>query len=80
MAYPTSHKVKRDWDAIERAAIEEENKELEKTDVLYFLRELAGKNDNVKRAFEKSFIESGGTSLSSNWDEVKDGTYTGGKK
>lgn len=77
--YPTSNPIKRDWDKIEKEIVQEDHEENMQHDPMYFLRDLANGNPDVKRAYEKSFIESGGKSLSSNWNEVKNGTFTGEK-
>lgn len=37
----------------------------------FFQKIFADSDDNTKRAMMKSYQESGGTTLSTNWDEVK---------
>lgn len=37
----------------------------------FFQHLFAGADDDTRRAMMKSYVESNGTSLSTNWDEVK---------
>jgi len=75
---PTSSTVKapyasgRDWSAIEKAlaAEAEEKKEGEAALNEMFQKIYGDANDDVKRAMNKSFQESGGTVLSTNWAEI----------
>ncbi|KAF5283105.1 hypothetical protein FQA39_LY17412 [Lamprigera yunnana] len=70
--YPTS-KPGKDWTAIERQIKEQEAKEKpEGEEALNKLfQDIYGKgDDNVKRAMNKSYMESGGTVLSTNWKEI----------
>lgn len=72
-SYPTSSHVHRNWDKL-AADIEKEEKE-EKLEGDAALNQLFQKiygegSDEVKRAMNKSFVESGGTVLSTNWSEV----------
>lgn len=71
--YPTSSHVHRNWDKL-AADIEKEEKD-EKLEGDAALNQLFQKiygegSDDVKRAMNKSFVESGGTVLSTNWGEV----------
>lgn len=71
-SYPTS-KPGKNWSAIEREMKEQEEKEKpageEALNKLF--QEIYGKgDDNVKRAMNKSYMESGGTVLSTNWGEI----------
>ena len=72
-AYPTSSHTHRNWDKL-AADIEKEEKEekLEGDAALnqLFQRIYGEGSDEVKRAMNKSFVESGGTVLSTNWAEV----------
>lgn len=67
----------KDWDALAREVEEEEQRELEQAggsvDAL-FKSIYAKADDDTRRAMMKSFIESKGTVLSTNWKEV--GTKT----
>lgn len=65
-AYPTSSKSgPKDWDGITKDEDEEEG------GVDDFFKKLYGNStDDQKRAMMKSFQESNGTTLSTNWDEV----------
>jgi suppressor of G2 allele of SKP1 len=66
-AYPSSSTKKIDWSKFE---IEDENDE-ENDDPDGFFKKLYGDADeNTKRAMMKSFIESNGTSLSTDWSDV----------
>jgi suppressor of G2 allele of SKP1 len=62
----------RDWAAIEKnlAAEAEEKKEGEAALNEMFQKIYGDANDDVKRAMNKSFQESGGTVLSTNWSEI----------
>ncbi|XP_018561691.1 protein SGT1 homolog [Anoplophora glabripennis] len=71
-SYPTSKKGK-DWSAVEKEIKKQE--ELEKPEgeeaINKLFQEIYGKgSDEVKRAMNKSYMESGGTVLSTNWDEI----------
>ena len=62
----------RDWSAIEKAleTEAEEKKEGEAALNEMFKKIYGDANDEVKRAMNKSFQESGGTVLSTNWNEI----------
>lgn len=68
-AYPTSAKSgPKDWEHIEAEEEEEEG------NVDHFFKKLyGGATPEQQRAMKKSFMESNGTSLSTNWDEVGKG-------
>lgn len=72
-AYPTSARSHRDWDHLEKEVKkEEETEDLEGDAALnrLFRSIYAGADEDTRRAMNKSFQESGGTSLSTNWKEV----------
>jgi suppressor of G2 allele of SKP1 len=73
-AYPTSSKSgPKDWDRI--TGDEDDGDEAQQGDVNYFFKKLyAGADPDAQRAMMKSFTESNGTSLSTNWADVKDRT------
>src|SRR6202012_3550988 len=74
-AYPTSSKKAKNWDALEKeAAKEEEKADGDKALNQLFAQIYKDADDNTKRAMMKSFTESNGTCLSTNWDEVGKGT------
>ncbi len=70
-AYPTSSKSgPKNWDKVGEADEDDEASQ----DVNYFFKKLySGATPEQQRAMMKSFTESNGTSLSTNWDDVKDG-------
>ncbi|KAL2754856.1 hypothetical protein ACRALDRAFT_1071492 [Sodiomyces alcalophilus JCM 7366] len=71
-AYPTSsRKGPKNWDKL--VSEEEKDVDHDKEEVNDFFKTLyAGATDEQKRAMIKSFTESNGTSLSTNWDDVKE--------
>ncbi|KAF5287186.1 hypothetical protein FQR65_LT12315 [Abscondita terminalis] len=71
-SYPTS-KPGKDWTAIEKEIKEQEAKEkpIGEEALNKLFQDIYGKgDDNVKRAMNKSYMESGGTVLSTNWGEI----------
>ncbi|KAF8936617.1 Protein SGT1 A [Dissophora ornata] len=74
-AYPTSSKKTKDWDTLEKqAAKEEEKADGDKALNQLFAQIYKDADDDARRAMMKSFTESNGTCLSTNWDEVGKGT------
>lgn len=75
--YPSSSKKSRDWNKVEKEIekqVAEEKPEGEAA-LNALLQQIYGSgSDEVKRAMNKSFQESGGTVLSTNWSEVGKGT------
>jgi suppressor of G2 allele of SKP1 len=74
VAYPSSAKHAKNWDALEK----EINKEQEKPEGEAALNSLFQQlykdaDDDTKRAMLKSYTESSGTCLSTNWNEVSKG-------
>lgn len=72
-SYPTSKGT--DWSAIEKEIIEEELKEKPQGEdgLNQLFQKIYGEgNDEVKKAMNKSFMESGGTVLSTNWKEISE--------
>ncbi|RUS17539.1 SGT1-2 [Endogone sp. FLAS-F59071] len=69
-AYPSSskHGVK-NWDKLSRD-VEEEKPEGEQALNALFQQIYRDADENTRRAMMKSFVESNGTTLSTNWDEV----------
>ena len=67
--YPTSSKIKKDWAAIDKSVEEEK---LEGDAVLHKLFKdiFARGSEDQQRAMNKSFYESGGTVLSTNWEDI----------
>ncbi|AEE84778.1 phosphatase-like protein [Arabidopsis thaliana] len=75
-AYPSSKKVK-DWDKLEAEVKKQEKDEKLEGDAALnkFFREIyQNADEDMRRAMSKSFVESNGTVLSTNWQEV--GTKT----
>ncbi|GFS12102.1 SGT1, suppressor of G2 allele of SKP1 [Elysia marginata] len=71
--YPSSSHYTRNWDKLAAEVTEEEkNEKLEGDAALnqFFQKIYADASDETKRAMMKSFSESGGTVLSTNWSEV----------
>lgn len=71
--YPSSNPSHRDWNAIERDILKEmatEKVEGEEGVNQLFQKIYGEGSDEVKRAMNKSYLESGGTVLSTNWKEI----------
>jgi len=66
--YPTSSKTKKDWGKVEKE-IEKEIPDSDDVNNL-FSKIFASGTEETQRAMMKSMQESGGTVLSTNWDEV----------
>lgn len=74
--YPSSRHVGKDWDKVAtQIANEEKDEKLEGEAALnqLFQQIYGDGSDEVRKAMNKSFVESGGTVLSTNWDEVRRG-------
>ncbi|KTW29813.1 hypothetical protein T552_01018 [Pneumocystis carinii B80] len=69
--YPSSSKYgSKDWDLLSRTMVTEKD-ETEDTALNKLFQEIyANADDDTKRAMMKSYIESNGTALSTNWKEV----------
>ncbi|KAF9096088.1 Protein SGT1 A [Mortierella sp. AD031] len=73
--YPTSSKKAKNWDALAKEAASEEDKaDGDKALNQLFSQIYKDADDDTRRAMMKSFTESNGTCLSTNWDEVGKGT------
>ncbi|CAH8548736.1 unnamed protein product [Heterobilharzia americana] len=70
-SYPSSSKFSHDWNKLEKEAaeIEDEEDPLNKL----FKNIYANASDETRKAMVKSFTESAGTVLSTNWNEVGTG-------
>ena len=71
--YPTSTKNKKDWSKVDSEITELEKKgELDDGDPLnsFFKKIFAGGDEDTRRAMMKSFQESNGTVLSTNWSDI----------
>ncbi|KAF9931312.1 Protein SGT1 A [Linnemannia zychae] len=74
-AYPSSSRKTKNWDALEKeAAMDEEKADGDKALNQLFAQIYKDADDDTKRAMMKSFTESNGTCLSTNWEEVGKGT------
>ena len=79
-AYPTSHKKKKDWGNVDKDMEKElKNEKGEGDSALNDLfKQIYGRSDEAtRRAMIKSYQTSGGTVLSTNWDEVHNKDYEG---
>ncbi|RWS17796.1 suppressor of G2 allele of SKP1-like protein [Dinothrombium tinctorium] len=61
--------TRKNWDKIVKEFEEEESKNDDSVDNL-FRKIYANSSEEVRKAMNKSFVESGGTCLSTNWEEV----------
>jgi len=68
--------VKKNWEKV-ASQVEEDKLEGEAALNQVFQNIYKGASDDQRRAMMKSFQESGGTVLSTNWDEVGKGTVKG---
>ncbi|KJE90127.1 hypothetical protein CAOG_01476 [Capsaspora owczarzaki ATCC 30864] len=76
LSYPTSAKRPHDWDKLVAEVNEEEKNEKPTGDDALnalFKQIYSNGNEETRRAMNKSFSESGGTVLSTNWGEVGSG-------
>lgn len=75
-AYPTSFKKAVNWDKLKIVDDDDDDEEEKDGDVNSFFKKLYQDADpDSKRAMMKSFVESNGTSLSTNWAEAQSKTY-----
>jgi len=73
---PSVYSTKKNWDKIAKDVAEEKLEGEESLNKLF--QDIYGNGtDEQKRAMMKSFLESGGTVLSTNWDEVGKGEVKG---
>jgi len=72
--YPTSSKNKKNWDKLAKEADKDDG---EKSLNQVFEGIFKGADDEQRLAMQKSFFESGGTVLSTNWSEVGKGKVQG---
>ncbi|XP_045113407.1 protein SGT1 homolog isoform X2 [Portunus trituberculatus] len=73
-SYPTSASKKHDWDKLEAEVKKEEEEEKLEGDAALnkLFQKIYGQgSEETRRAMNKSFMESGGTVLSTNWKEVE---------
>ena len=78
IAYPTSSRTgTKNWDAIEREIVKDaetwEKPEGDAAANALFRELYKNATPEVRRAMEKSYVESNGTALSTNWEEVSKG-------
>ena len=74
LTYPNSSKKKIDWSKID--IDDEDDNEGDGSADAFFQQLYAGADPDTKRAMMKSFLESNGTSLNTNWDDVSKGEVT----
>jgi suppressor of G2 allele of SKP1 len=72
-AYPTSSRTgPKNWDKVVSGADGAEEDDADKQDVNFFFKQLyKGATPEQQRAMMKSFVESNGTALSTDWEDVK---------
>lgn len=68
LSYPSSSKKAINWDAFKL----EDDEEDEKNENDFFAKLYRDTDDDTRRAMMKSYVESNGTVLTTNWDEAKD--------
>jgi len=74
--YPSSRHVGKDWDKVAAQIAKEEKEEKLEGDAALnqlFQQIYGDGSEEVRKAMNKSFVESGGTVLSTNWEEVSRG-------
>jgi suppressor of G2 allele of SKP1 len=69
LSYPSSAKHAKNWDALEKEISKEQDKPEGEVNAL-FQQLYKDADDDTKRAMLKSYTESSGTCLSTNWNEV----------
>eukprot|EP00299_Pterocystis_sp_00344_P020113 c98_g1_i2.p1 GENE.c98_g1_i2~~c98_g1_i2.p1 ORF type:complete len:380 (+),score=93.83 c98_g1_i2:26-1141(+) len=72
-AYPSSSQKKKDWDELDHQVAQEDKDEKVEGDAALqkLFRDIYSKADeDTRRAMNKSYVESGGTVLSTNWKDV----------
>lgn len=77
-AIPRPYASTKNWDKIEKEVAEEEDKEIPEGDAAamkLFRQIYASASEETRRAMVKSYQTSGGTVLSTNWDEVSKKDY-----
>jgi suppressor of G2 allele of SKP1 len=83
-SYPTSSKVKKDWDSLNSEITKELNEDAKNDPnegMMKLFKDIYERSDEkTRRAMMKSFQTSSGTVLSTNWDEVGDKDYEGKDK
>ena len=73
-SYPTSSKNKKNWDQLDKEITKEMSLEKPEGDAALntlFKQIYERSDEETRRAMIKSYQTSGGTVLSTNWDEVK---------
>jgi len=67
-SYPTSSLIKHDWDKIEKEIDKDKDADNDVSEL--FKKIYQDGNSDLRRAMNKSFMESNGTVLSTNWKDV----------
>ena len=76
LTYPSSARHAKNWNEVESEVKKEEETDKPKGEAALnelFKQIYANASDETKRAMNKSYQESGGTTLSTNWEEIGKG-------
>lgn len=72
LSYPTSSRKPIDWSSIN---LEDEENGKEKSENDFFAQIYSNTDDDTRRAMMKSYVQSNGTVLTTNWEEARNKTF-----